>query len=205
VNQQLPGAHATKMLEEADRVKTDFVANMSYELRTPLTSIGGFAELLGGLELAFGRHDLRAAFTLGLGFFCHCALHIVGKYNVFNLDRGHLCAPRLRVPVDDVLDLQVDARGVGEKLIEAESSNHIAHGGLADLIDRIVDVLNRDHRLFRIGNVIVRDRRDVDRDIVLGDYLLRRDLHRNRAEGHAHHLLDRKEDERKSRSAAAIA
>ncbi len=37
-----------KALEEADRVKTDFVANMSYELRTPLTSIGGFGELLGG-------------------------------------------------------------------------------------------------------------------------------------------------------------
>jgi signal transduction histidine kinase len=35
-------------LEEADRVKTDFVANMSYELRTPLTSIGGFTELLAG-------------------------------------------------------------------------------------------------------------------------------------------------------------
>jgi len=35
-------------LEEADKVKTQFVANMSYELRTPLTSISGFAEMLHG-------------------------------------------------------------------------------------------------------------------------------------------------------------
>lgn len=33
-------------LEESDAVKTRFLANMSYQLRTPLTSIGGFAELL---------------------------------------------------------------------------------------------------------------------------------------------------------------
>lgn len=35
-------------LEEADRVKTAFVSNMSYELRTPLTSIAGFAEMMMG-------------------------------------------------------------------------------------------------------------------------------------------------------------
>lgn len=35
-------------LEAADKVKTAFLSRMSYELRTPLTSIGGFAEMLAG-------------------------------------------------------------------------------------------------------------------------------------------------------------
>lgn len=36
----------TEALEEADRMKSNFVSNMSYELRTPLTSIAGYAEML---------------------------------------------------------------------------------------------------------------------------------------------------------------
>src|SRR6266481_1748875 len=68
------------------------------------------------------------------------------------------------------------ARGIREKLIEVESSDDISHGGLADLIDRIVDVLDHDHRFFRIGNAIVRDSRDVDRHVVLRDEFLRGNL-----------------------------
>jgi signal transduction histidine kinase len=53
-------------LEQADRVKTAFVSNMSYELRTPLTSIAGFAEMLeGGYagELPATARDYVSAIT----------------------------------------------------------------------------------------------------------------------------------------------
>ncbi len=89
-------------------------------------NVGRLAELHRSLVFPFSGDDLRTTLALSLGFLCHCALHIVGKYDIFNLDRRYLCAPRLRVPVDDVLDLQVDARGVREKLIEAELPDDIA-------------------------------------------------------------------------------
>jgi signal transduction histidine kinase len=77
-------------LEEADRVKTDFVANMSYELRTPLTSIGGFAEMLAAGyagKLAPSAADYVAAILESV--------------------------ERLAKLIDDVLDLtQGDRRGV---------------------------------------------------------------------------------------------
>jgi signal transduction histidine kinase len=78
-------------LEAADRVKTDFVANMSYELRTPLTSIGGFAEML-------------AAGYAG-------KLSDKAKDYVGAIEES---VARLTKLVDDVLDLTTgDALGVG--------------------------------------------------------------------------------------------
>jgi signal transduction histidine kinase len=77
-------------LEEADRVKTDFVANMSYELRTPLTSIGGFAEMLAA---GFGGK-------------------LTPKASDY-VDAILESAARLSKLIDDVLDLTMsDTRGV---------------------------------------------------------------------------------------------
>ena len=52
--------------------------------------------------------------------------------------------------------------------------------------------------------MIVSDRRDVDRDVILGDDFLRGDLHRDGAQRYAHHLLDGNEDEREPRPAYAL-
>jgi signal transduction histidine kinase len=77
-------------LEAADRVKTDFVANMSYELRTPLTSIGGFAEMLAG--------GYAGKLTPAASEYVDAILEAVA---------------RLSKLIDDVLDLtQGDTRGI---------------------------------------------------------------------------------------------
>ena len=49
--------------------------------------------------------------------------------------------------------------------------------------------------------MIVSDRGDVNRDVILRDDFLRGDLHRDGAQGYAHHLLDWNEDEREPRPA----
>ena len=57
-------------LQEADAMKTRFLANMSYEFRTPLTSIGGFAELLEagiGGELSEQGKEYVAAILTSVG------------------------------------------------------------------------------------------------------------------------------------------
>lgn len=60
-------------LEAADRLKAEFLANMSYELRSPLTSISGFAEMLAQNYLGplnaqqqeYVEHILRSSNNLG--------------------------------------------------------------------------------------------------------------------------------------------
>ena len=77
-------------LETADRLKTEFVSNMSYELRTPLTSIAGYSEMLDG-GYAGDLPEEAAGYVSSI-------LESVGK---------------LRTQIDEILDLaQSEAGGL---------------------------------------------------------------------------------------------
>lgn len=75
-------------LQEADRLKTEFLANISYELRTPLSTIIGFTEILANAY--FGELNLRQ-----------------GEYA-----RGILeASQRLLALINDILDLAMVEAG----------------------------------------------------------------------------------------------
>lgn len=75
-------------LEEAERLKLDFLANVSYQLRTPLNAMTGFAEILSNNY--FGDlNPKQSEYTKGI------------------LEAGH----RLMTLIDDILDLSTIEAG----------------------------------------------------------------------------------------------
>ncbi len=98
-------------LEAADRVKTAFVANMSYELRTPLTSIKGFAEMLhGGFagELSASGNEYAEAILVSVD--------------------------RLGTLIDEVLDLtQSEGAALDRVPVDIEMAAHNAAEAIAPL------------------------------------------------------------------------
>jgi signal transduction histidine kinase len=100
-------------LEAADKVKTAFVANMSYELRTPLTSIQGFAEMMG--EGYAGKLPKQAD-----GY----------------VDAILESVARLSALVDDVLDLAENAQPIERRDVDIESLAHAAAESVATAAKR---------------------------------------------------------------------
>jgi signal transduction histidine kinase len=120
-------------LTEADAIKTRFLANMSYEFRTPLTSIGGFAELLeaglGGTLDDAGREYVAAILT---------SVARLSEQIESVLDLSQSEAGLLPLQQDDVAMLPlvrgviadrraaIDAAGLSLELSGDDSAGHIA-------------------------------------------------------------------------------
>ena len=80
----------TEALEAADRMKTEFLANMSYELRSPLTSISGFAEMLAR-EYVGTLNDAQKEYVDGIYQSSrHLAALIGDIIDLATIDAGYL-------------------------------------------------------------------------------------------------------------------
>ncbi|HVY33838.1 MAG TPA: ATP-binding protein [Caulobacteraceae bacterium] len=101
---ELEGALAdrSQALEEAERLKRDFVGNVSYELRTPLTTIIGYSELLDhmGTELSERSRSHVASVRQAAQ---HLARSIDDVLDMAQLDAGEMALDLGDVPIEDLL------------------------------------------------------------------------------------------------------
>ena len=91
-------------LEAADRLKTDFVSNVSYELRTPLNAILGFAEILD--QEYFGPLNARQRdYAQGILHASNQLLDLVNDIlDLATIEAGAMVLERSSVVVADLLD-----------------------------------------------------------------------------------------------------
>ncbi|MFI5315344.1 MAG: ATP-binding protein [Myxococcota bacterium] len=108
-NEQLRAQN--ERIADADRLKSEFLANVSHELTTPLTSIKGFAKLLRGdvaAELAGGARlgaEQRAEFlSLVEREAARMAQLIHGLLELSNLEAGGVALVRKRVALGAVVE-----------------------------------------------------------------------------------------------------
>ncbi len=134
-------------LEDADRLKTAFVSNMSYELRTPLTSIGGFAEMLAG-GYAGDLPPIAAEYVAAINdSVTRLSALIDDVLDLTQSDTGSLLL------AEDQVDLQALCREAADRASEAARKKNIEI--VADL-DPSVGELTGDRRRLRqvIDNIL---------------------------------------------------
>jgi signal transduction histidine kinase len=101
-------------LEDADRVKTAFIGHVSYELRTPLTNIIGFSELLAS-PIAGPLTDRQRDYLNDIRQSGRTLLAIIDDIlDLATIDAGSLELKLSPVKVRDVIDQAV--QGVDERL-----------------------------------------------------------------------------------------
>ncbi len=90
-------------LETADRLKSEFIANVSYELRTPLNTIIGFAEILNGQY--FGElNERQMEYSDGILESSHRLLSLINDIlDLATIESGHMALERETVDLHDML------------------------------------------------------------------------------------------------------
>lgn len=89
-------------LEEADRLKSEFLANVSYELRSPLTSISGFYEMLNQAYVGT-LTEKQAEYVDNIGVATQHLINLIDDIlDIASIEAGYL---QLEVSKIDILTL----------------------------------------------------------------------------------------------------
>src|SRR5260370_1322638 len=98
-------AQAVERLQEADRVKSNFLATVSHELRTPLTSVIGYSEmLLEGIAGALNdeqREYVRTVMEKG----DQLLQLITGILDISRIEAGALSLEKVPFDVSEVISV----------------------------------------------------------------------------------------------------
>ena len=105
-------------LEAANRLKNDFIQNVSYELRTPLTNIIGFSDLLADTKIGV-LNDKQRKYLGDIRASSATLLSIINDIlDLATIDAGALELNLKKVKVEDVI--RSAALGVKERLVRAK-------------------------------------------------------------------------------------
>ena len=109
-------------LETADRLKSEFIANVSYELRTPLNTIIGFAEILNGQY--FGElNERQSEYSDGILESSHRLLSLINDIlDLATIESGHMALERESINLHDMLSavLSLSREWVAKKNLTLE-------------------------------------------------------------------------------------
>lgn len=125
VNFERAMTEKNEALREADKLKTDFVQHVNYELRSPLTNIIGFAQLLSDADIG----------------------PLTNKQQEY-INYIMSSSSSLLAIINDILDLATADAGVLELSLSKVSINNIINSAIKGLKDRLLD-----HNITLIQNI----------------------------------------------------
>jgi regulator of protease activity HflC (stomatin/prohibitin superfamily) len=106
-----------------------------------------FSQLGRGLELAFGRDDLRSSLAFRLGLGRNRPLHLLWQVDLLDLDLGDFDAPTLRLLVENRLEPHVQLLPLRQEIVQLDFAEHRTQAGLGRLLHGVPNILDLDDGL----------------------------------------------------------
>jgi signal transduction histidine kinase len=104
INMERALRERNEALETADRLKSEFIANVSYELRTPLNTIIGFTEILSG-EYFGGLNDRQSEYTTGILASSNRLLLLINDIlDLATIEAGHMSLELDSIDINGMLN-----------------------------------------------------------------------------------------------------